>query len=1361
MRRLVCQSIQSTRFRLLQRSRLFWPVTAHAARVWPGFTQPPDFFVKLTGQNVTSNFELDEDGSLGRELWLSDFDGPTGSTNTLSDGLTLGNHVEVNVGGGDSGGPNFLWNDINSNSTINVGELTWWGNNTFGLGGGSIPAAPFFGSQFGGMVGATYWSWLDNIIGFDYLNLAFSPGSISENGGTSTATVSRLGGDISQSLVVDLASNDTSEATVPATVTIAANQASNTFTITAVDDTLLDGTQTPAITASASGISSAMKTIDVTDHETLTVTIDVSSMSENGGTATGTVTRSNTDNGSALVVNLSSNDTTETTVPSTVTIQANQASATFAITAVDDNLLDGTQTATISASATGYVGGSRTINVTDHEPLAITINAPSISENGGSATGTVTRGNTDNGEPLTVTLVSQDTSEATVPSTVVIPPNQASANFPITAIDDNLLDGTQSAAINIVGTSFVENLGVDPWFGQNGYTLTDLRRSGLPATHADVLVDANGSVVVAGRDTTRDDAWKIERFLSNGSVDSTFGTNGAATTVFAGTTQAGPMGLAFDSQQRILVAGANGSTGLLARYLPNGSLDTSFGSGGTIQDSFFFADVVVTANDGVVVFGSNSNGFQLAKFDSNGTLSPSFGTGGYVTTSDASALATTMALQQDGKIVVAGMSSGQHIVLRYVSNGLLDTAFSGNGIANISVSPSGQINSVTIQPDGRIVAVGVIGFTSVNGDWAIHRLLQDGNLDTSFSEDGTHITSFPTSNGVPTTVRVQPDGDIFVGGNHLLSGNDSRMTLVKYRPNGTLDTTFDGDGILGIPKRFQQGEIIYTFELLANDKLVAFVGTPTDLAITRMNLAQKNEPKVYSLQGSSLNVTDYETLTVTFNFSAISENGGVATGTVTRGNTDISNARVVDLTSSDTTEATVPASVTILANQASANFTITAVNDNLLDGTQEVTISPASAGYVPVGGPLSVTDDESASLLSQTTLADVIKLLPDTSTGSYRVLTGPTAIPLLGPEWPARFAGSARYDTAGIMQTAQADEFIPIDTARTYALSGWAKAGDEFGQRYQSNNQQSFGFASFDSDLQAILPQHVLKFPGSTDTTLAAALNPGDPVIQLANATGWSNSGAANTRALAWYGYQNSSGQTYADYTYTRNVALDGTNGLWIAGSISGNTITLAEPWSGPALANGTKVRNATGGADSQFVALNSQTVAGIWTWAQHANVFGSATQTNGIEQVDRFRPGTAFIKPVIASNLHGASTFMTWRDVTLTQVPAGTTQAALAQPIIDLSAATGEDQRYLLTIPHDGDYSNYSWTKELVQVDLTKKYTLAARSMNIAEIDERPLGFVSLDSDRKLIHPLHVTKHRFAADTTLAAPLNPVTLHS
>ena len=135
-----------------------------------------------------------------------------------------------------------------------------------------------------------------------------------------------------------------------------------------MDDGIIDGTQTVTVTASATGHVDGADTLDVTDDEVLealTVNISPGSISENGGSATATVSR-NSDTTNALAVTLVSNDNGEATVTSG-DIPAGQTSADFAITAVDDGLIDGTQTVTITASATGHVDGADTLDVTDDE----------------------------------------------------------------------------------------------------------------------------------------------------------------------------------------------------------------------------------------------------------------------------------------------------------------------------------------------------------------------------------------------------------------------------------------------------------------------------------------------------------------------------------------------------------------------------------------------------------------------------------------------------------------------------------------------------------------------------------------------------------------------------------------------------------------------------------------------------------------------------------------------------------------------------------------------------------------------------------------------------------------------------------
>lgn len=144
-------------------------------------------------------------------------------------------------------------------------------------------------------------------------------------------------------------------------------------------------------------------------------------------------------------------------VPFTVTIPANQTSVTVGLDAIDDALLDGTQTATISptnVSLPGFEFRSDTVDVLDSELLTLTTNADTVSEFGGVLIGTVTRGNTDIGSPLDVTLTSSDVTELTVPASVTILAGQSSVDFNITAVDDTELETDQTVTITAAATGY-------------------------------------------------------------------------------------------------------------------------------------------------------------------------------------------------------------------------------------------------------------------------------------------------------------------------------------------------------------------------------------------------------------------------------------------------------------------------------------------------------------------------------------------------------------------------------------------------------------------------------------------------------------------------------------------------------------------------------------------------------------------------------------------------------------------------------------------------------------------------------------------------------------------------------------------
>ena len=283
------------------------------------------------------------------------------------------------------------------------------------------------------------------------------------DGNTSAATVTR-NGPTDQPLTVSLTGSDATQLTVPATVTIPANETSASFEVGAADDEAINGDRELRVTATAAGFSGGSDRVTVVDNEGLELTVNLaeSQVSEGAGSpaTTGTVTRNSVDDADLEVV-LESSDEGVAGVPTRVLIPANQDSVTFPVTAVDDDAQDGTQTATISAFPTTALGdrleagsGSATIEVTDDDGPTLTLetDASLISETG--ATGaTVSRNGATDG-PLVVNLTSSDSEEATVPRRVRIPANQESATFEIRGVDDGEADGGQGVDITVAADGF-------------------------------------------------------------------------------------------------------------------------------------------------------------------------------------------------------------------------------------------------------------------------------------------------------------------------------------------------------------------------------------------------------------------------------------------------------------------------------------------------------------------------------------------------------------------------------------------------------------------------------------------------------------------------------------------------------------------------------------------------------------------------------------------------------------------------------------------------------------------------------------------------------------------------------------------
>ncbi len=239
-----------------------------------------------------------------------------------------------------------------------------------------------------------------------------------------------------------------------------------------------------------------------------------------------------------------------------------------------------------------------------------------------------------------------------------------------------------------------------------------------------------------------------------------------------------------------------------------GDLDPTFSGDGKQTTDFGFgsgsAAATVRQPDGkIVAVGSTFGSIALARYNPDGTLDTSFsGDGRQITNFESSAEANAAALQPDGKIVVVGSgfggSSQDFMLARYNPNGSLDTTFSGDGTQTTDfgtpeVSVADDAHAVAIESGGKIVVTGSTG-TLTASNFALARYNPNGSLDTSFSGDGKQITGFGAeTNDQANGVALQGDGKIVVAGSTSSFGG-SDFALARYNPNGSLDTSFSGDG---------------------------------------------------------------------------------------------------------------------------------------------------------------------------------------------------------------------------------------------------------------------------------------------------------------------------------------------------------------------------------------------------------------------------------------------------------------------------------------------------------------------------------------------------------------------------------------
>jgi uncharacterized delta-60 repeat protein len=389
---------------------------------------------------------------------------------------------------------------------------------------------------------------------------------------------------------------------------------------------------------------------------------------------------------------------------------------------------------------------------------------------------------------------------------------------------------------------------LDEGFGQGGKVLTDFASAADERVHA-IVIDEQGRIVAGGWAAASDGGYRfaLARYLADGGLDADFGKDGKILTDFLSSDYERVHAIAIDDRGRIVAGGEAtiASSGklhfALARYTPEGDLDTSFNREGQVLTGFAsgFPNAVVAlaidARGGIVAGGwaqAERGGLQFAlvRCVPDGSLDPTFGRGGKVWTDFMSAAAESIsALVIDGqdRIVVGGwaaVSSGgyQFALARYNANGALDASFGQGGktLTDLTASSAEYITSLAIDSRDRIIAGGWGDISGGETRFALARYTPDGGLDAAFGKEGIVLTSLARGASGRAYAIAIDEKDRIVAGGEAVVGEGTQFALARYRPDGKLDRRFGTRGMVLTDFTLSERECIRSVAIDREGKIV-------------------------------------------------------------------------------------------------------------------------------------------------------------------------------------------------------------------------------------------------------------------------------------------------------------------------------------------------------------------------------------------------------------------------------------------------------------------------------------------------------------------------------------------------------------
>jgi uncharacterized delta-60 repeat protein len=329
-----------------------------------------------------------------------------------------------------------------------------------------------------------------------------------------------------------------------------------------------------------------------------------------------------------------------------------------------------------------------------------------------------------------------------------------------------------------------------------------------------VAVQPDGKIIAAGHTGFSPDYdVAVVRYNEDGSNDNTFGTNGMIV-LSPTTTSDYPYDIALQTDEKILIGGyiwtGSSTDVLLIRLNADGSTDNTFGTNGIVITDLGnggeVAEAIALQDDGkIILAGYNNDRFMLLRYDTNGTLDDTFGTGG-VATADVgvgSSYGQDVVIQDDGRILVGGLAFNTNSnytfgIARFDTEGALDPTFAEFGTTTFNIGSGHDfMTAIALQSDGKIIAGGhtwIANQPTLQYDFAAVRIDENGNIDDTFGTNGMTTVHLNYDANYVTGMAIQDDDKIILSGNAELSA-DYDLGMARLTADGNLDTSFGTDGI--------------------------------------------------------------------------------------------------------------------------------------------------------------------------------------------------------------------------------------------------------------------------------------------------------------------------------------------------------------------------------------------------------------------------------------------------------------------------------------------------------------------------------------------------------------------------------------